>query len=217
MVSLRAVVDPTRRRILEGFHRRPDHELTVDEIAREQRVHRTVAFDHLELLVALGLLATGRRSTGWRGKPARTYRLAAGAVEVTVPERRYRLLATVLADAITDLGADALSRAHERGRQAGERLVAAAALEADPRAVLWQLGGDHVLSEKTVHARNCMFKEACADAQSPTACAVHAGLIEGVLSTTTGPVHVVPGGADGAGGCVFNIEEVPRCQAARVT
>lgn len=208
MVSLRAVVDPTRRRILEGFHRRPDRELTVDEIAREQSVHRTVAFDHLELLVALGLLATGRRHTGWRGKPARTYRLAAGAVEVTVPERRYRLLATVLADAITDLGVDAIAMAHERGRQAGEKLVSAASPDADPRAVLWQLGGDHVLSDKTVHARNCMFKEACAEARSPTACAVHAGVLEGVLSTTTGAVRVVPGGADGAGGCVFNIEEV---------
>jgi predicted ArsR family transcriptional regulator len=208
MVSLRAVVDPTRRSILEGFHRRPDRELTVDDIAREQSVHRTVAFDHLELLVALGLLATGRRHTGWRGKPARTYRLAAGAVEVTVPERRYRLLATVLADAIADLGPDAIARAHERGRQAGEKLVSAASPDADPRAVLWQLGGDHVLTDKTAHARNCMFKEACAEARSPTACAVHAGVLEGVLSTTTGGVRVVPGGADGAGGCVFNIEEV---------
>jgi len=217
MVSLRAVVDPTRRRILEGFHRRPDRELTVDEIAREQNVHRTVAFDHLELLVALGLLATGRRHTGWRGKPARTYRLAAGAVEVTVPERRYRLLATVLADAIADLGPDAIARAHERGRQAGEKLVSAASPDADPRAVLRQLGGDHLLSDKTVHARNCMFKEACAEAGSPTACAVHAGVLEGVLSTTTGGVRVVPGGADGAGGCVFNIEEVARCPAVRVT
>src|SRR5262249_61364806 len=90
MASLRAVVAPPRRRILEGFHHRPDRELTVDDVAGEQRVHRTVAFDHLELLVAMGLLATGTRRTGWRGKPARTYRLAARAVEGRGPPARDR-------------------------------------------------------------------------------------------------------------------------------
>jgi predicted ArsR family transcriptional regulator len=207
MASLRAVIDPTRRRILEGFYRRPDRELTVDEVAREQRVHRTVAFDHLELLVALALLSTGSRHTGWRGKPARTYRLSAGAVEVSVPERRYRLLATVLADAITDLGVEAVATARERAQAAGAKLVAAAP-GAEPLEVLRQLGGDHVLTDGAVHARNCVFKEACVDAQAPTACAVQAGLIDGVLSTPAKPVRVVPAGADGAGGCVFNIEEV---------
>src|SRR5262249_41950373 len=116
MASLRAVADPTRRRILEGFHRRPDRELTVDDVAGEQRVHRTVAFDHLELLVNLGLLATGTRRTGWRGKPARTYRLAAGAVEVSVPERRYRLLGTVLANTVARFRAVAGARGRRPGR-----------------------------------------------------------------------------------------------------
>jgi predicted ArsR family transcriptional regulator len=208
MAPLRAVIDPTRRRILEGFHRRPDCELTVDEVSREQRVHRTVAFDHLELLVALGLLSTGSRHTGWRGKPARTYRLAAGAVEVSVPERRYRLLATLLADAIADLGVWSVAKAREGAQQAGAKLLAAAVPGADPLDVLRQLGGDHVLTDGAVHARNCVFKEVCVDAQAPTACAVQAGLIEGVLSTPAKPVRVVPAGADGAGGCVFTIEEV---------
>ena len=209
MVSLRAVADPTRRRILEGFHRRPDRELTVDDVAGEQQVHRTVAFDHLELLVALGLLASGTRRTGWRGKPARTYRLAAGAVEVSVPERRYRLFGMVLANTIADLGAGAVARARERGREAGAELAAAAPEGRDRMEVLRQLGGDHVLTDKAVHARNCIFKEVCVEADSPNACEVQAGVIEGVLSTPMQQIRVVPAGADGAGGCVFNIEEVP--------
>jgi predicted ArsR family transcriptional regulator len=206
-MELRAVTDPTRRTILESFHRRPQRELTVDEVASERMIHRTVAFDHLELLVALGLLSTGRRLTGWRGKPARTYRLAAGAVEVSVPLRRYRLLSTILADVIAGVDSAALERVRERARRAGKELVMDSPANSEPIEVLRQLGADPCLTDTSLHARNCVFKEACAEAGSPTACAVQAGLIEGVLSTPSRPLKVLPQGPDQSGGCVFRIVE----------
>ncbi len=206
-MALRAVTDPTRRRILESFHRRPLHDLTVDEVAGEQLIHRTVAFDHLELLASLGLLSTGARRTGWRGKPARTYRLAGGAVEVSVPERQYRLLSVVLADAVGGLGPAVLEIVRERARHAAAGLVERAPAGSDPIDVLGQLGGDFVLTETSVRARNCIFMEACAEARSPVACVVQAGLIEGALSTPSNLFRVVPAGPDQSGGCVFGIVE----------
>jgi predicted ArsR family transcriptional regulator len=206
-MALRAVTDPTRRRILESFHRRPMRDLTVDEVAGEQLIHRTVAFDHLELLAGLGLLSTGARRTGWRGKPARTYRLAGGAVEVSVPKRQYRLLSVVLADGVADLGPAALEVVRERARQSAADLVERAPAGSDPIDILCLLGGDFVLTETSVRSRNCIFKEACAEARSPVACAVQAGLIEGALSASSNRFRAVPAGPDESGGCVFRIVE----------
>src|SRR5215831_12698865 len=74
--TMAALRDPTRRRILLGFY---DNSVdrTIDDVAAGAGVHRTVAFQHLERLAALGYLTTDQRR-GLRGKPAKVYRLAAG-------------------------------------------------------------------------------------------------------------------------------------------
>src|SRR2546430_9962183 len=95
---IRALADPTRRRILTSVQGRPEA-VTVDEVAAAQGVHRTVAFEHLELLARLGLLVRDSRA-GFRGRPARTYRFAGEAAEVSYPPRQHRLLAGLLAAAI---------------------------------------------------------------------------------------------------------------------
>jgi predicted ArsR family transcriptional regulator len=51
---LRALADSTRRRILTSLQGRTEA-VTVDEVAAAQGIHRTVAFEHLELLARLGL------------------------------------------------------------------------------------------------------------------------------------------------------------------
>jgi predicted transcriptional regulator len=52
---LQALADATRRRILTSLQRRTEA-LTVDEVSAEHGIHRSVAFEHLELLARLGLL-----------------------------------------------------------------------------------------------------------------------------------------------------------------
>src|ERR1700736_5611815 len=95
---IRAPADSTRRRILTSLQARPEA-VTVDEGAAAQGIHRTVAFEHLELLARLGRLARVSRG-GFRGRPARTYRFPGEAAEVSSPPRQHRLLAGLLAEAI---------------------------------------------------------------------------------------------------------------------
>src|SRR2546425_2129948 len=73
--------------------------VTVDEVSAEHRIHRSVAFEHLELLARLGLLVRGSRS-GFPGRPARTYRFGGEAAEVSYPPRQHRLLAGLLAEVV---------------------------------------------------------------------------------------------------------------------
>src|SRR5690242_11183525 len=105
--ALGALRDFTRRDILLRFYSDP-RPRSVDDVARAAGIHRSVAFDHLERLVALGYLEVERRR-GLPGKPAKIYRLAAGPVQISHPMRRYDLLAEALAsvldvEAMTEVG-----------------------------------------------------------------------------------------------------------------
>jgi predicted ArsR family transcriptional regulator len=74
--ALGALRDFTRRDILLRFYAERKAR-SVDEVARASGIHRSVAFDHLERLVALGYLEVERRR-GLPGKPAKIYRLTGG-------------------------------------------------------------------------------------------------------------------------------------------
>ena len=193
--AIAALADPTRRRILLRFYadRRPR---TVDEVAAEAEVHRTVAFGHLERLAGLGLLASERRR-GLRGKPANVYRLAAGALEVSHPPRRHTELAGLLAAALGRFQAAGVAAAREAG------LRFASGLGGEGWTSLERLGaGYRQLEEGRIHASNCVFREAC-DQQRGVVCALHAGLLEGALGAGT----VVPLGPDASGGCTFQVSK----------
>src|SRR6202163_498732 len=110
--ALGALRDFTRRDILLKFYadRKPR---SVEEVAREASVHRSVAFEHLERLVTLGYLTSERRR-GFPGKPAKVYRLTAGPLQISHPMRRYDVLAEALAkefQRLGDSGSDAIRQA----------------------------------------------------------------------------------------------------------
>src|ERR1700738_1207103 len=110
--ALGALRDFTRRDILLRFYadRKPR---SVDDVSREAGVHRSVAFEHLERLVALGYLDSQRRR-GLIGKPAKIYKLTGGPVQISHPMRRYDVLAEALAKAfegLGDIGSHAVRRA----------------------------------------------------------------------------------------------------------
>src|SRR6266566_1835311 len=100
--ALGALRDFTRRDILLRFYadRKPR---TVDDVAEVAGVHRSVAFEHLERLVALGYLQVERRR-GLVGKPAKIYRVAAGPVQLSHPMPRYGVLAEAMAQAVEQVG-----------------------------------------------------------------------------------------------------------------
>jgi predicted ArsR family transcriptional regulator len=192
---LQALADPTRRRILTSLQRRTEA-VTVDELSAEHGIHRSVAFEHLELLARLGLLVRGSR-TGFRGRPASTYRAAREAVEVSYPPRQHRLLAGLLAGAIRG-GIEPMRAGEDYGRL----LAAGSGSEAEAIGRLEVLGVRYEMIGSRIQASNCVFREAC-DSAREVVCGVQAGLLKGALAAAGVDRDVTPKGPDASGGCGF--------------
>jgi predicted ArsR family transcriptional regulator len=206
--ALGALRDLTRRDILLRFY--ADRKARrVDEVAKEARVHRSVAFEHLERLVTLGYLTTERRR-GFPGKPAKVYRLTAGPVQISHPMRRYDLLAEALATEFLLLGEGADDAIKHAGNTLGASLA-----RADARSVsaalepLTELGGEYELGPSgSIDCSNCLFAEVCR--RTPVICTFHAGALEGLLEQSTVKGSVEPLGHRGPNGCAYRINRTER-------
>ena len=123
------LADASRRALYE-YVRRADHPVSREEAAGAAGMSRGLAAFHLDKLVDAGLLrarheaAPGRPRS--RGRAPKVYEPASAGVAVTIPERRYELIAEILADAVADDAADAdhaaLRLARRRGREIGARV-----------------------------------------------------------------------------------------------
>src|SRR5438045_9579295 len=121
--ALGALRDFTRRDILLRFY--ADRKArSVEDVSREAGVHRSVAFEHLERLVALGYLEVAHRR-GLPGKPAKIYKLTGGPVQISHPMRRYDIVAESLARAFDDLGDVGSHAVRRAGRVFGESIAVA--------------------------------------------------------------------------------------------
>src|SRR5438067_11796846 len=99
--ALGALRDFTRRDILLRFY--ADRKArSVEDVSREPGVHRSLAFEHLERLVALGYLEVAHRR-GLLGKPAKIYKLTGGPMQISHPMRRYDIAAESLASSFDEL------------------------------------------------------------------------------------------------------------------
>jgi predicted ArsR family transcriptional regulator len=206
--ALGALRDFTRRDILLRFYadRKPR---SVDDVAKEAEIHRSVAFEHLERLVALGYL-TAERRRGLIGKPAKIYRLTGGPVQISHPMRRYDVLAEALAKAfegLGDIGSHAVRRA---GRTYGVELSRSGAKS--PLAALeplMEMGGEYeVRRDGIVDCTNCLFAEVCR--RAPVACRFHAGVIEGLLERSGFKQTIKVLGFRDPDGCAFALEDYDR-------
>jgi predicted ArsR family transcriptional regulator len=200
--ALGALRDFTRRDILLRFY--TDRKArSVDDVARDAGIHRSVAFDHLERLVALGYLEVERRR-GLPGKPAKIYRLTAGPVQISHPMRRYDVLAESLARAYAEIDEDgtAMRRTgRELGRSLGRGQVAVLPRALEPLA---ELGADYETEpEDRVVCLNCLFAEVCR--RVPMICSFHAGMIEGLTGRDGQHAKVEPLGFQGPGGCAYQV------------
>ena len=190
--------EPMRRRVYEWVIERPGP-VNREQTATALGVTRALAAFHLDRLVDAGLLEAdyrrpeGRKGPG-AGRPAKFYRRSGRYVEVSLPPRRYEVLARLLARAVAGaddaairerlsqtarefggtIGRTALQRAG--GRPGQRRLVRALedVLEETGFEPTAEDGGD-------VRLRNCPF-HALVEEHATLVCEMNLALHQGVVS-----------------------------------
>jgi predicted ArsR family transcriptional regulator len=195
--------EPTRLRLYQAV---VDHgSISRDAAARAVDISRDLAAFHLDRMVEGGLLKVSYRRLSGRtgpgaGRPAKVYTRADTEINVSLPTRRYDLLAErlaegldVLADRVgeTEVSAAVSEPAREHGRSTGKAVRAAAG----PRAGMQRRAGElvHMLDasgfEPAVTADgtritlgNCPYR-AVAEAHRDLTCGMNLAWAEGVLET----------------------------------
>ena len=187
--AIAALVDPVRRRL---------YDLVVAEgqpVSREQAAAgaavplHSVRF-HLDRLVEEGLLEVEyRRLTGrtGAGRPAKLYRRSAREVAVSLPQRNYDLVGSILAAAVErtlEGGERAVAlrqEARARGREVGTAYAEAEGAELERAATaLAGEGFEPTLADDEVCLRNCPF-DSLARAHTQLVCGVNLRFVGGVV------------------------------------
>jgi predicted ArsR family transcriptional regulator len=195
----KALADDTRFRLYRylGLSGRP---VPVRELSTRLSLHPNTLRPHLRRLEEAGLVAREIRKGASVGRPQTLYY----AVERQEPEGRdYRLLAEILAGLIR--GRAAAERATALAREWGGYLVAqggpkpgtrlparrnlAVLQEAMARAGFdprFHRGGGQTVA---ISLRDCPFRDLVEDHRD-LACAIHRGLVEGMLGGLKPPLHL---------------------------
>ena len=125
---LASLADPVRRALYEVVAQRAPDPVSRDQAAEATGVRRGLAAFHLDRLVASGLLEpiyrrlTGRAGPG-AGRPAKLYRRSEETLEISLPQRRYELLATLTVQALAqDPGGPMAERVRQLAREYGRNL-----------------------------------------------------------------------------------------------
>jgi predicted ArsR family transcriptional regulator len=120
--AVAALVDRTRRTLFD-YVRRQNRPVSREEAAEAQGMSRGLAAFHLDKLVDVGLLrARYQAPTGWprgRGRTPKVYESAQDSLAISIPERRYQLIAEILTDALDEDPADVAGAAHRQARRRG--------------------------------------------------------------------------------------------------
>ena len=189
------LAEPVRRALYLHVARARE-EVGRDAAAAAVGIDRSLAAFHLDKLVEAGLLdASYRRLSGragpGAGRPSKLYRRSAREIDVTLPQRRYALLARLLAGAVGSskaASAALAAAARDLGRSIGDEARAAAgprpghaALMKSAEATLAQLGFEPYQAERgTIRLRNCPF-DALAKEHRDLVCGANLELMDGVL------------------------------------
>jgi predicted ArsR family transcriptional regulator len=192
LAKLEPLAERLRRRayLYIARQRRP---VGRDEIAAAFGIPRSLAAFHLDKLVTSGLLEAkyGRLSsrTGpGAGRPSKLYRPSTGRIEVTVPPRRYELLARVLLRAVgkerppgvgrtarsigRELGSEARKRLRRSNRRSARRTICVA---------LGEMGYEPFSAGPgTIRLANCPFHELVSE-QGGFLCETNLALLRGAL------------------------------------
>jgi predicted ArsR family transcriptional regulator len=197
--AVAALDDELRRRMYLAIRaaRRP---LSREEVAGEVGVSPKLAAFHLDKLVERGLLVPsfarpeGRRGRG-AGRTAKYYEPAEREFDVSIPERNYDVMGSILAQAIEreEPGERAEATAQRVAREYGERIgesererrhlpkPGAERAMSVATEVLSSCGYEPYTEEGVVRLRSCPF-HALAEQSRDLVCGLNRELIEGVVS-----------------------------------
>ncbi|HEX6500309.1 MAG TPA: helix-turn-helix domain-containing protein [Micromonosporaceae bacterium] len=180
------LADPSRRALYD-YVRHQNHPVSREEAADAIGISRGLAAFHLDKLQDAGLLraryeAPPDQPRG-RGRTPKVYEPANDGLAITIPERRYELIADILADAVADDPAHAdeaaQRRATERGQEIGARLADAGS---DVLGALDGLGFEpQPDDEHRVLLRNCPF-HALAARHTALVCGLNHAFISGLVT-----------------------------------
>jgi predicted ArsR family transcriptional regulator len=188
--AIGALEDGLRRRMYL-FIRDQTHPVSRDEAAEQVGISRGLAAFHLDKLVERGLLKSiyahpeGRPSNRV-GRSSKLYQPADDSVEVSVPRRRYDLIADALAEAVQSAGGEgaACAIAGRKGVALGRQApVAAGETGLDTTVRLLKGQGfepARVSGDDRVVLRNCPFREV-AQRSPELVCRMNLAFIQGVL------------------------------------
>lgn len=191
---LQLLAEPLRHRIYRYVVLR-EEAVSRDEAASAVGIQRGLAAFHLDKLADGGLLDVSfrRRSPGdgpGAGRPAKLYQ-ANTEYHVSVPQRDYRLAATVLAAAAEELGGDATVYrcARDRGTADGEQAPR------DLTKALAEHGFEPYPDGDTVLLGNCPFRALQGEFPALT-CGMNHAYLQGFVAAVTGSdrkaVHLDP-------------------------
>lgn len=190
-----ALIDPSRRALYD-YVRRAGHPVSREEAADQAGISRGLAAFHLDKLVGVGLLGARYQAPPdqprGRGRSPKVYEPTTDHVAVSIPERRYQLIAEILAAAVDEEPADAGHAALDHARRRGHALGAALGTElAAGRdrgllAALGRLGFEPQPAAGRLVLHNCPF-HALATRHTSLVCGLnHAfltGLLDGLCAT----------------------------------
>ena len=179
------LADPSRR-VLYDYVRRAGHPVTRDEAGAATGMSRGLAAFHLDKLVDAGLLqarydaAPGTPRT--RGRFPKLYEPAGNGIAVTIPPRRYQLIAEILTAAVEDDPGHADEAATRHAHQQGQTMgVTFAENGIDVDTALAHLGFEpgHVADRVLLH--NCPF-HALAARHTALVCGLNHAFLTGLLT-----------------------------------
>ena len=188
--AIGALADPVRRRLYEYVASRPDA-VGREEAAQAAGVPLHSARFHLDKLVDEHLLEVEERRLSGRsgpgaGRPAKVYRRVADEVAVSLPERSYDLVGSVLAAAVerslqgASLAQSLTEEAHEHGRRIGVAYDGEGDELDRTAGVLEDEGFEPAREGSEVSLRNCPFDKLARD-HTTLVCGVNLDFVGGVI------------------------------------
>jgi predicted ArsR family transcriptional regulator len=194
--AIAALNEPIRRALYAYLVERPSP-VGRDEAAEAVGITRELAAFHLDKLLEEGLLdveyrrLSGRTGPG-AGRPAKLYHPSRRQVQVSLPERRYELVARLMAEALEEKGSDPAASLDAVARRFGESLGAEARRQMGRRAtqgrlletacaVLRDQGFEPMMADAEIRLRNCPFDKVAQEHIS-LVCGMNLALAQGLVT-----------------------------------